>query len=122
MQKLDPSQLAPAPAWTSVSYASGWSDYDTIEWFGWQYTKMATGEVIMRGLLKNVSGAAKTGTVTTLPAGFRPSRKLMFICIAAPGAMRVSVFPTGVIAYEGVTAIPANEWCSAATIRFLAEQ
>jgi hypothetical protein len=84
----------PGP-WTAVTFAGTWVDYGG----GFQpveYRKVGD-RVEMRGLAKSGSG-----TVFTLPAGFRPGSQEIFACDAASNThARVDVDTSGNVIYQG---------------------
>lgn len=122
---LDWYPLAPtvaAPTWRAVgaagqpAFESGWVNYGT-PWYPAAFAKDALGVVRVRGLVK--SGTA-TGSVFTLPVGYRPSQQLIFIAATntATVAARVDVTSAGVILPgAGVN----NGWLSLKGITFSAE-
>lgn len=62
--------------WYALTLQSGWVNYGGA-WGTPAYTKTKDGMIVLRGLVKD--GTATSGTViATLPAGFRPSEKLLF--------------------------------------------
>lgn len=124
-QKINAKQIQSPAAWQTLAYASGWGDYDatTNVWQGARFTKLASGLVVMKGLVKNTSGASKpSGSVIgTLPAGYRPTNVLRIACSSAgfPGDP-IDVQPNGNLVTN--FAVPNTEWASVSSIIFLAEQ
>jgi hypothetical protein len=68
---------ATMPAWNACNIGGGWTNYlNTYATAG--FTETSTGIVHMKGLIKN--GSTSVGTVLcTLPPGFRPNAKLIFL-------------------------------------------
>lgn len=83
-------------AWTDATFAAGWSNAygapSPAVGYGKDYAK---GIVYLRG---NAQGSA-TGTIFTLPAGFRPSADLIFPAVSPndQGAQVLTVKTTGVV-------------------------
>lgn len=98
------------PTFTNVAYAGAWSD------FGAPYEEVSYAKVgsvvVLRGSAKHaVTGT--TGTVFTLPVGYRPTKTRRFICNAAGGIAVVTVSNLGVVAVAAYAAAG-----SAATLAF----
>ena len=108
-----------------LSLSNGWTNYNntsgTYELAG--YTKLASGQVILKGLIKG--GLVGSGyTITTLPSGCRPAKTQMFAVIdGGNNVARLTVSNLGVI-----TTIPPNGttlnngWLSLDGVSFYAEQ
>jgi len=126
MPKIKSSQLTPdEQGWITVPYATGWADYDAVEWMGGRYMKDSLGFVHMKGLVKNNTGSSKAGndTIFTLPVGYRPSFKLRFITNAGGAgnsAVQIDVWTDGTV--KTTSAVPASEWVSISPLVFKAEQ
>ena len=124
-QKINPKQIQSPAAWATLPYAAGWGDYDatTNQWMGGRYTKLASGLVIMKGLVRNTSGASKgSGSVIgTLPVGYRPVNTLRIASSNAGGpGDPVDINSNGTITTN--IAIANSEWVSLSSVIFLAEQ
>ena len=77
--------------WTGVSFASGWVNYNS----GFEtaaYKKTKDGTVYIKGLVKN---GTSSGTIFTLPAGYRPAGTIMFRGQTSAGAGDLRVLATG---------------------------
>lgn len=86
--------LIPQPAWTNLTYNTGWADYGS-GFQGGQYRKI--GDLIyFRGLCKRTSGAETT--ITTLPDLHRPPATLLFDVQSNAALGRVDISTTGVLA------------------------
>lgn len=108
-----------APVWIAPTLAGNWvnvgSGYSTAGYF-----RDALGIVHLRGLI-HCSAACNSSTVTTLPAGYRPSLSFAFVASTANGySCTLSVLSTGVVAGTGLTNgdCRAPEWLSLDGITF----
>jgi len=106
--------------WSALAYSPGWSSYgDGNYGANVGYRKLATGQVIMRGL---VQGGAANTQVATLPPGFRPANIHLFAQPMYGGVQRVDVASDGGIrCAEMLAGTFSNLWLSLAGITFLAE-
>eukprot|EP00727_Mastigamoeba_balamuthi_P003286 m51a1_g12955 hypothetical protein (274) ;mRNA; r:1422-2243 len=118
---LDTIQQAAAGRWqpddagtTTVALTPG----SGLKNFGYDYGTLSatkTGRiVVLQGLLDGVTGS---GTLTTLPQGFCPSQRLVFVVDTAAGPARVDVLPSGVVHLEY---IQNSWWVSICGITFIA--
>jgi hypothetical protein len=103
--------------WTNLTLQNGWVVYSST-FNSPQYTKGSDGLVTVKGLIK--SGTATNGTViANLPAGYRPSKKLIFSSVANSHHARIDVASNGNITVEGDG---DAVWMSLDEISFIAEQ
>jgi hypothetical protein len=114
---------ATMPAWNACNIGGGWTNYlNTYATAG--FTETSTGIVHMKGLIKN--GSTSVGTVLcTLPPGFRPNAKLIFLTssngvtngIAEGAPARIDVATNGdvILDYGG-----NSSWIDLDMIRFVA--
>lgn len=104
--------------WSSLSMVNGWTWYDSAGIFSTPaYTKAADGLVTLKGLIR--SGTATSDTnVAILPAGFRPSARMIFEVINNSAVGRVDVLPSG----EVRILTGGNTWLALDSISFMAEQ
>lgn len=84
-------------AWAFLTYTNGggttWTDYGGAYQFG-RYKKL--GDLVMlAGLCKRTAGSGTT--IATLPSGFRPARREMFVALADTGIAQVDVLTDGTI-------------------------
>jgi len=105
------------PLWATPVLQNGWlnfagngysgTTYDTAA-----YTRTSSGLVALRGLVKNGSG-----TIFTLPAGYRPSEQLVFLTVAGSDttAGRVDILPDGSVSLQ----VGSNGYVSLDSIRFM---
>lgn len=100
---------------TAITYVNGWANIGGAAQTG-AYWKDKQGTVWMRGLL-NVA-ATTNGTITTLPAGYRPSATEYFdVFEATTNTMyRITVSTAGVVSYSGGLGVAGN--ISLSGIRF----
>ncbi len=100
--------------WNSLSYVNGWEDYGSPYPPG-GYRKLASGLVILRGLIRN--GTANS-IIATLPAGYRPDHQHLFAVQSNHALGRVDVRTNGeVVMRDGVTT-----WISLSTLSYYADQ
>lgn len=84
----------PATTWVSPTLNSPWTNYGG----GWQparYNRDAMGTVFVEGLV-----AGGTGTVFTLPVGFRPAQNLIFSTVANQAFARLDVGGNGDVVWN----------------------
>lgn len=107
--------------WAAPAYSGSWVAYGAASARDARYCRRS-GIVWLEGLTK---GGASGSTIMTLPAGFRPTNRLIF---AAPigdpiQTGRIDVWPDGTVSHSGG---PAGTWptgyVSLAGISFIAEQ
>lgn len=101
--------------WCNLTLQNSWANYGG-EFTTAQYTKASDNVVSLKGLIR--AGSTGCGTImTTLPAGYRPSKKLLFDVRTHGGLGRADVNPDGTVTFCGGT----NPWFSLDGINFLAE-
>ena len=110
----------PAPysgsAWSNLTLQNSWVYYGSI-YPTPQYTKTSDGVVTLRGLIKGGS-TAYDSVITTLPAGFRPKNRILYVGSNTGAYARLDVLSNGEVHFLGST----NGWLSLDNINFLAEQ
>lgn len=103
--------------WLPLPLSNGWNRYST-GWGAAEYMK-ANGVVRLRGMIK---GGGTTGTVATLPVGFRPkSDGQVFLVAGAGGASAkhmLNIRTSGILSIESVS---NNTWMSLDQISYVAE-
>jgi len=99
---------------TDMNLANSWVSFDTTTWYSPSFTRTTAGVVELRGLVKNGSG----GVITTLPAGFRPNKQIIFTTLSSGSnaIARVDVFPDGTVLWQGGG---DNSWVSLDGINFM---
>lgn len=102
------------PNWITPTYQNGWVDYDTT-YNTTQYYKDKHNFVHIKGMVKN--GTANS-TIFTLPVGYRPARRYLFVTISNGAIGRVDVLPDGQVMMQS----GSNAWFSLDIINFRAEQ
>jgi type II secretory pathway pseudopilin PulG len=115
---------------TNLPLQNSWVNYSTASYNGAQYAKGPDGVVSLRGLIK--SGVTTRFTsVGTLPAGYRPAKRLLFMTgginttggYAGQIPARLDVFPDGTIQILNLASDSlGNGWLSLEGIHFYAEQ
>lgn len=103
--------------WTVPSFTNSWTHFATTTnpWAQVGYMKDKYGWVHLRGLI--ASGSAATADMFTLPAGYRPEGRHLYITRANGAAARVDVYESGVV--NAVSA--STTWTSLFGISFFAE-
>jgi hypothetical protein len=83
-------------AWKGVSLAAGWANYGA-EYDGAAYRK-EDGRVHLRGLVTRTDGLPPARSpIGTLPAGYRPAKRMIFGSNGGAQVTRVDVAPSGQI-------------------------
>lgn len=104
------------PAWVEVTPLSSWINFNATSEQVAGYRKNTTGDVELRGLLKNGTNAG-TPLLTVLPAGYRPNKR-EFFAVAAPGGAIIRVEPDGGVRLD--TPGSNNSFLSLSGIHFTA--
>jgi hypothetical protein len=108
--------------WTNLSLVNGWSTYNTAgaipQYTSPQYTKSADGLVSLRGLIKNSGTPVYDTNIATLPAGFRPSARVLSNGVASGMYTRTDILTTGEIRFM----TGSSSWTSLDGITFYADQ
>jgi len=116
-----------ARSYTSFSFETHWAVYGG-DWARGRYSKDSMGYVHLQGLVKSTSDSA-AGTVTILPAGFRPgdSRDHIFVCLGYDDSLssykmvRVDVYDGGSVSVNTNTlSCDDGDWVSLDGITFYA--
>jgi hypothetical protein len=94
---------APPDAWKGVSLAAGWanygSPYDTAAYH------LEDGRVHLRGLVTRTDGLPPASSpIGTLPAGYRPAKRIIFGANGGGQGARVDVAPNGQVIWISGTA------------------
>jgi hypothetical protein len=86
--------------WHTPTYANGWGAFVNSGGTDWQaprYKMLATGVVVLQGLLSGGTVAANT-RLFTLPVGYRPLHDHVFaVSTGGTGVCRIDVLNTGVV-------------------------
>lgn len=101
-------QITTPETWQAPTLLNSWVDYGgTFAPSG--YRKLPSGEVLLRGLIKNGTGTAGT-VLCTLPVGYRPSYQLIFNCISSGNVVaRVDVNTNGDVTIQYIS---STAWLS----------
>lgn len=83
------------PAWTAFTYVNSWVDFAGA-YATAGYRKLANGDVQLRGAVK--SGTSGTATITTLPAGFRPTGTFQVVTSSNGRIVSLRITSAGVVA------------------------
>jgi hypothetical protein len=94
-----PDRLHYSPtAWVAATYLNSWSSFEAGAYPEASYRKGRDGKVHLRGLVKHAV-LANEKTIFTLPTGFRPVRREIFVVLSAIGgtqtAGRIDVTSSG---------------------------
>ena len=102
--------------WGSINLEGGWTNYGG-GYHSEGYTRTTAGLVMLKGLIRNTSAVGTGQTIGTLPPGYRPTGRLIFVASNYPNteAARVDILADGSIVY-----INGNlDWISLENIRFM---
>ena len=104
--------------WANMSLQNSWVNFGTSgsTYTSAQYTKSADGLVSLRGFIKNGATSPYTTIFTNLPAGYRPTQRIMFAASACGAFSRVDLTPDGNLYYVN----GCNGWLSFDGISFYA--
>jgi hypothetical protein len=106
---------SPEP-WKALSLAAGWGNYGTV--YGDASYRKESGRVYLRGLVTRTDGPPpETSPIGTLPAGYRPSTRLIFPSNGGAKSARVDVAPNGQVIWVQGTA-PEKDYSSLDAISF----
>lgn len=105
-------------SWTPCSMQNGWTEYTGFSPIG--VTKTATGAVVMSGLFMKTTTPTADAAMCTLPAGYRPAKRLIFQVAGGGGAARVDVLTNGEVRYETGGGSSNPWWVAATGVSFLA--
>lgn len=107
-------QIIAPKSFGTVSFLNGWSNYNATTYDTFRFTKLASGLVILRGLIKSANLQTVIGI---LPVGCRPQTRSSFTCFAGNGPCRVDVFSDGSI--QQITG--SSDFLALSSIAFYAE-
>lgn len=102
-------------AWKALSLAAGWANYGTV--YETAAYRKELGRVFLRGLVTRTDGLPTNSPIGTLPAGYRPEKRLIFASVGGPASTRVDVLPNGEVHWQGGTAAE-KDYTSLDTISF----
>lgn len=99
------------PPWTTPAFLNSWENFEAAGTHATAaYRKGAEGKVTLRGLVKRAGVFNPSSVIFTLPAGYRPSKELVFAqwgsfnAAANALAVRLDVSASGeVIVFANVT-------------------
>ena len=100
---------------TNLPFNSYWSNYGA-GWHTCQYKKFSDGIVVVQGLAKTTTSMSSSRPIATLPAGFRPKRRLIFVCNNHAYTTRIDVLTNGQILWVGGG--NSHSWISLTCITF----
>jgi hypothetical protein len=98
---------------TDMDLEGSWTSYSSTNWYSPSFTRTTAGVVELRGLVKNGSG-----TITTLPTGFRPSKRVILTTLSGSSnsIARVDVDTDGTVTWM---AGGDNSWVSLDGLNFM---
>ncbi len=101
------------PIWTIANLVNGWSCYVDTAYSCPSYTLTSAGVLVFKGL---VAGGTSS-VITTLPAGLRPDKSIIYTTFAADNAFaRIDVNSSGTVEWK----MGGNSsWLSLDAVRFL---
>lgn len=116
IRRLESSIIDPNPVWTAPTLLNSWVNYSAA-FNPAGYTKLPTGEVVMRGLIKLGTAAS---VICTLPVGYRPVQSEIFLCFATgqPQNVRIDALNNGNILQGSYGTSSTNGFVSLAGVRF----
>ncbi len=86
---------APPEPWQGLSLAAGWGNYGS-PYDSAGVRRDSAGRVYLRGLVTRTDGLPPDDSpIGTLPAGYRPAKRLIFIALGNSAAARIDVLPNG---------------------------
>ncbi|HEY8886051.1 MAG TPA: prepilin-type N-terminal cleavage/methylation domain-containing protein [Candidatus Microsaccharimonas sp.] len=103
------TSTATIPLWASFALQNSWVDYSP-PYSSAAYTKTSGGVIFLKGMVRSGSG-----TVATLPAGYRPSMSIMFETTSNQAGSRIDIRSDGTIN----VAVGSNAWASLDGIAFM---
>lgn len=80
--------------WSNLTLQNGWTTYSATTFSTPQYTKTSDNIVNLKGVLTPGTTALET-PITTLPAGFRPAKRMIFSVVNLDSFARFDVTPSG---------------------------
>lgn len=105
------------PLWATPVLQNGWVNFGGNGYSGTPYntaayTRTSSGLVALKGLV-----ASGSGTIFTLPAGYRPTEQLVFLTVAGSDttAGRVDILPDGTVSLQ----VGGSGYVSLSSIRFM---
>ena len=105
--------------WTSLSYASGWSDYNNDMWSSGAYRMTTSGMVVLKGLVKKASAPSICETIASIPVAYAPSKRIIFPSISGNAGTdkwaRIDILPSGAVQYCG----GGPDWISLENIHYI---
>lgn len=90
---LERQLSAPTLTWTAPTFTNSWVDFGSVYQTA-GYTRDQRNFVLLRGLVK--SGTVNTA-MFTLPAGYRPTNRRIFVTITDTGIGRLDVQSDGTV-------------------------
>ncbi len=102
--------------WSGLVLQNSWIAYDAANYSNPQYTKSPDGMVTLHGLIKNGTMSPYVTIIANLPAGYRPTQRIMFTGVAGGAYSRIDLAPDGNLYYVSGT----NGWYSLDEISFYA--
>lgn len=108
----DPTITGSTGAWTAIPYITGWEDFFPATLQPGQYKKVGD-LVFLRGICYRTSGIS--GTIATLPAGYRPLGKIQMMVLSNAALGYVDIETDGDIV---LNAGSPTDWVSLNNIVF----
>ena len=107
--KVEPGSDSGADVWTAVTFQNGWTNYaggyDTTA-----FRRLSNGMVLIKGMVKHAT-TTTTGTVFTLPVGYRPAATKIFNGKSSTGMARIDILSDGQVSinsYSNATGFVGN--------------
>lgn len=115
--------------WGAMTYLSGYSDFDPVNYSSLSYTKTSLGVVMLQGVVQKSSAVVSGDTIGVLPENYRPNGILIFETSTnsvSAGPSRVDIYPSGevklitgdasLLSLDGINFIPAGTSYSRVTL------
>lgn len=99
----DSGSYVASPNWITPTLAPAWTNYAS-SFAAPAYRRLATGIVMVRGLIK-AAATSWTTPLFTLPVGYRPAAKQMHLVNGASLAARIDVLANGEVYLRSVTSL-----------------
>lgn len=103
---------------TGITFNASWSNFgaDETTWSFARYKRVGD-LVFLRGMIKRASGTGLSTSPFTLPANFRPAKRLICAVMGlrnaqAAAAIRADVLSTGVVQFSDIDATSAYDYIS----------
>ncbi len=119
--QIYPGAAGADSGWQNPYFSSGWSSLGA-PWGPVQFKKLASGLVVMRGLVGSPGIIAAPVNVIQVPAGYRPGINQLFASRIGGNTIRLDVQTDGWVVLSESNSPDAGGWVSVNGINYMAEQ